>query len=728
MTTLALAFHHAPETVAALRVANPGVEIRGLLIPGKSSVYHARAAQLRDKDGRLLPALCEALGLHQPGVHDRIVLVSWSAGYAMVEELLDNDDDAAFIDGWVALDSGYGTPTDGVDSLSIRAALSPTDEHEPQAYFASYTDIVPPGYPSTRDFLRALGPPSGLFDVEHIPGDDADAHIRALHRGPERLRACLAALADARGPATPHGDGFSFDAAGDAMPHLDLPEIDATLRPGDDGPHVTHLQALLDAVGSEPRIGAGHTAYGPLTTKSVRFARVAFGFAAADDAPPDFVAALERAVAELPPKDDPGPPIASHEPPPSASLSPLRAAIVATALRYVGVHEHPAGSNLGEDINRWEAACVRNGKRPGFRGVEWCSAFATGCVWEAWGTARGVIQWSVFALPWRADRDGETVPFTLRISVAEMCLDAHRCGRLHPIGDGYAPQLGDVPVYGRGGESPMPVLAHGEWVLGGHGHAGILVAHTQIISGNDGNEVRTGPADRSAKGESLLAWIEVERDAQAIVTPCPSCNGTGLARDTIPTATRRICAACNGTGRAPAIVTPWTPALGIVPRVRTPILDADLRSLLASCLDTDEQARVPMLFAILGVEHGAGDDAHAPPLGRCGWHVWNHNFGNANEGDGDLGRFRIDAAETIAGARRVMHETGPAWSSAEVGMRGWFDRMRTRYPEAWGTTAFCVPMAYALAAKNKGYFTADANDYAAGIAAWLRIYRARWLA
>lgn len=227
MTTLVLAAHVDPQVAAPWFRAelSPEIELRTFVEPGLSSAYHALAARLR-KGGRLLPALLEhtqaSMGVDG---YEHIVFVSWSAPYALLEELLVDPADAAALAGWVALDSGYGEPTPGVVDLARRARDGSV------LYWAGFTDVPTAGYRSTGAFLaeiqRQAGMPAGLFHVEHWAHDPAayaaardkgafwrKEHIGALHRGPAFLAAALEALAgatpDDTGPhqvATPERPG-----------------------------------------------------------------------------------------------------------------------------------------------------------------------------------------------------------------------------------------------------------------------------------------------------------------------------------------------------------------------------------------------------------------------------------------------------------------------------------------------------------------------------------------
>jgi hypothetical protein len=210
--TLVLAAHVDPRVASSsFRAAlPPEVEICAFVEPGLSSAYHALAVRLR-ANGRVLPALLDHVGTeHGLESYDRVIFLSWSAPYALAEEILASAEDAAALSGWVALDSGYGQPTMGVVDLARRARAGTA------LYWAGFTDVPTAGYLSSGAFLaeveRLAGEPGGLFHVEHWRHDPAalasapnqsafwrSEHIGAVHRGPAFLASALAAL-DAAAP------------------------------------------------------------------------------------------------------------------------------------------------------------------------------------------------------------------------------------------------------------------------------------------------------------------------------------------------------------------------------------------------------------------------------------------------------------------------------------------------------------------------------------------------
>jgi hypothetical protein len=222
MTTLIL-FAHADPT-ATPPVYHPAlvgldVELRCFVshYAGLSSSYVTLAQHLQagHGGGRLLPAIASLAGASKPfDQYERVVLVSWSAGYALARAVLEVPADVEDLDGYVCLDSGYGSPT------PAWVAFAKLAREGKKLLWAGCTDIkTEPAYPSSSAFLEELeheaglaGDPKGLFRIERWGGADAAAHVAALRvHGPVFLRAALEALgleepiATASGPDEPLG-------------------------------------------------------------------------------------------------------------------------------------------------------------------------------------------------------------------------------------------------------------------------------------------------------------------------------------------------------------------------------------------------------------------------------------------------------------------------------------------------------------------------------------------
>ena len=410
--TLVLAAHVDPQVAAPWfrEALSPDVELYAFVEPGLSSAYHAFAARLRD-GGRLLPALLAYTGASvRADAHDRIVFLSWSAPYALLEELLVHPEDAAALTGWVALDSGYGDPTPGVIDLARRARAGEA------LYWAGFTDVPTTGYRSSAAFLaevqRQAGDPAGLFHVEHWPHDRAGyaassdkagfwrkEHVGALHRGP------------------------------------------------------AFLASALEALGS---------------------------VAPTERRPPAQGRTLRASVLEL-----------------------ARAALAA------GVHEAPAYSNRGQEIDAYLRGCVRGGQPLGVIGVPWCAAFVAWCLWRAaYGgeAAERARRWSARAYI----EAGEGPPVGWRAAVAELVADARGTSTWHDVSEGLSPEPGDLLVMGRVGQDPQH---------GGLGHVAIVEEAAAggglwAIGGNESDAVRRtlrGVGGEADERQPVVGWIEVVR-------------------------------------------------------------------------------------------------------------------------------------------------------------------------------------------------------------------------
>lgn len=233
---LVLALHHSQSAAQALAAALPAdladqVAIVHKVFGALSSPYRAAAARAVHAKS-MVGALAEECGLTDWSAerYPVTVAISWSAGYAWVDTALDH---GAKLDGWVALDSGYGPVHTGVFQLAEDAAAGK------RGLTFTWTDIeTKPAYPSTGDYARGIEghvAPRGLLQIEHLAHDpdaladarkkaaasraaqargehapDLDAvgafwraeHIGALQRGPELLIDMLRSLM-ARNSASP---------------------------------------------------------------------------------------------------------------------------------------------------------------------------------------------------------------------------------------------------------------------------------------------------------------------------------------------------------------------------------------------------------------------------------------------------------------------------------------------------------------------------------------------
>ena len=440
------------------------IELRPLVVNGMSAAYHHLAATLRDKaTGRLLPALLRHVRASRPvSGYERIVFVSWSAPYALLQDLASRDDDAAALAGAVMLDSGYGPVTPGEAALAKRARAGRA------VLFAGATDVPTTGYASSRahlaDLCRQAGEPTGGFHVELWEHDAAALHaahdkgafwraehIGALHRGPALVARALAAL----------------DAMGDAVAPSAQP---STLPTGGTPPRGARaLQTRLNAHGASPVLAVDGDV-GPLT----RAALVAFQRAhhlpatgVADASTWDALTATEA----------PQPAVEAGAP---ASVG---LAALAIAQGEVGVHETP-GPGTTARVAEYLSGCVRSGRLIGLvgDGPAWCCAFVGWCEHGLPG-----------ALPWRA-------------AVTERWQDAKALGLTRERG--YRAKPGDQAVFARAGGDPR---------RGGAGHIALVEVGVDdagdylAIGGNEGGAAHHGGAvlrtPRNVSDPSLVGWI-----------------------------------------------------------------------------------------------------------------------------------------------------------------------------------------------------------------------------
>lgn len=178
---------------------------------GLSSRYVALADRLEVSAAAPTPleALLLRLGLAPRARWGRVVLASWSAGYALALRLLDEQG----LDGWIALDSGYtdrdpdGTASD--ERLAPAVRLVADARAGRRLFWFGFTDIRTP-YASTSEVAAELqrlgGPPEGLWHVERWPGGTARDHEDALRvDGPGFARRALEALLGAAPETLPTG-------------------------------------------------------------------------------------------------------------------------------------------------------------------------------------------------------------------------------------------------------------------------------------------------------------------------------------------------------------------------------------------------------------------------------------------------------------------------------------------------------------------------------------------
>ena len=164
-------FVHADPSIHARyleQLKGRDVELRAVNRGARSSAYTKLAHELRQRDSRgtLLEKVCRYAGASSPASYERVVVFTYSAGYALARELLAEPESAAQIDGLGACDSihaGYdpdGTARDsqlaGFVRYGMRAKLGEV------AMWVGHSDVrTPPlghpqGFASTTSVAHEL--------------------------------------------------------------------------------------------------------------------------------------------------------------------------------------------------------------------------------------------------------------------------------------------------------------------------------------------------------------------------------------------------------------------------------------------------------------------------------------------------------------------------------------------------------------------------------------------
>jgi hypothetical protein len=159
------------------------------------------------------------------------------------------------------------------------------------------------------------------------------------------------------------------------------------------------------------------------------------------------------------------------------ALSPLRAQIVSTAQGQVGYASDPSDTYCNKFSAYWYAGVADCGNDN--RSEEWCADFAA---W-VWKEAGALV-------------DYQLAPGYLNGDSASFYVWGTNHGTWHPVGSGYAPQPGDVAVYGLNTTALTAV------------HVAVVVATTGNI---DAPDVVNGDGDRT--GYSVVEVGDNQSDA-----------------------------------------------------------------------------------------------------------------------------------------------------------------------------------------------------------------------
>ncbi|MEJ7728241.1 MAG: hypothetical protein WKG00_03415 [Polyangiaceae bacterium] len=240
MTRLALIAHAIADVEPAYHAALApfgAVTVKAFVSPhpGMSSAYTTLGHALRN-NGRILPQL---VAKYAPGRWDSIVLITWSAGYALARELLAIPADADEIDALVMLDSLHSSSQSAAREIQMAPfeAFARRAVAGEKVFFLGHSDVPVTGYDSTTvaaGNLTAAVPPGGDFIVrayDTVPGrkvsDYEQEHRNAVRLwGPEAAAEAVARIANQdTGPLTERSPTVASRPPPLSVPWLDTSDF-----------------------------------------------------------------------------------------------------------------------------------------------------------------------------------------------------------------------------------------------------------------------------------------------------------------------------------------------------------------------------------------------------------------------------------------------------------------------------------------------------------------------
>ncbi len=197
-----------PAYAAALASAGD-VDIVLVRLEGRSSVYAQLGEDLRDADGRILPALRRRFPAPGPEeAYATLTLITYSAGYALARAILAGAEDRDALDAYVAIDSIHADLVDGAADAAQLAgfvAFAGLARDGDKTFWIGHSDVRTAGYASTTQvaarMLELTGGEGGGFVVRafDVRAEDASEHRAALIEwGPGFVAEALISRAFAR--------------------------------------------------------------------------------------------------------------------------------------------------------------------------------------------------------------------------------------------------------------------------------------------------------------------------------------------------------------------------------------------------------------------------------------------------------------------------------------------------------------------------------------------------
>jgi hypothetical protein len=373
---LLLLVHFDPSLVPAYQAALAPLADRwvigSLYLGPLSGAYTSFAARERGRGKNLIHAALAAAG-DVPGARwTRLVVASFSAGYALVREML-RGPEADLIDGWIGIDSGHaaldrdGTALDAQVEPFVRLArraidgkallwLGHSDVRTPQAghsAFASTTQFADEllrlvGVEATPAPVRYVAPLFVVRAFDEAARDHEEHVLAARGWGPAFVAHALATL-----------DGASAEVETDPAAPA------AVLRRGMRGELVARWQATLGHLGHDP--GARDGIFGSVTQAATLAFQAAVALHPTGEVDAETRAAAERVFASR-----------SDASTPRGNV-PMPEAILARAIAELReeAREIPPGSNAGPFVERYFAGT--KAAPP----ANWCAAFVRWCLHAA---------------------------------------------------------------------------------------------------------------------------------------------------------------------------------------------------------------------------------------------------------------------------------------------------------------------------------------------------------
>jgi len=170
-------------------------------------------------------------------------------------------------------------------------------------------------------------------------------------------------------------------------------------------------------------------------------------------------------------------------------MRPVRIRALKRAKTYVGVKEHPSGSNRGLHIDRWNQWATQERFPPkGITGFPWCASFVCGMFREI----------------------GYVVPLPLRASVGYLELWAAGIGKVLKLG--VRPRSGDLVVYRFDSDNWPDHIGFVDKVLAVKWTGGRFIGTIRTVEGNTsaGNDANGGQVQVRYRSALRCTFIRID--------------------------------------------------------------------------------------------------------------------------------------------------------------------------------------------------------------------------